>query len=279
MGDFFHALTDPGLPFLRNALLVGLLASVGFGVVGTYVVVRRISYLAGAIAHSALGGIGFALYAQRVLGWAWMHPLLGAGIAALTSALVMAWATLWAREREDAVISALWATGMGAGLLFLSATPGYVDPMSYLFGDVLLVGGWQVWVVAGLDLVVLVLGLGLYRRFQALAFDEEFTRLRGVSARAYGVLLLCLVALSVVLLVTVVGVVLVVALLTLPAAAAGRGSRSLRQMMAVATSIGFMCVFAGMATSYQFNAPAGPVIVIFVAASYMAAWAVKRKTS
>jgi zinc transport system permease protein len=167
MRELLDALADPQMPFLRNAFLVGLLASVAFGVVGTYVVVRRISYLAGAIAHSVLGGIGAAIYAQRVLGWEWMHPMLGATVAALASAGLVAWATLWAREREDAVISAIWALGMGTGLLFLSATPGYVDPMAYLFGDVLLVGGWQVWVVAGLDAVVLALGLGLYRRFQA----------------------------------------------------------------------------------------------------------------
>lgn len=277
MSDLLDALMDPRMPFLRNALIVGMLASVAFGVVGTYVVVRRVSYLAGAIAHSVLGGVGVALYCQRVLHWQWLHPLLGAVIAALLAALATGWATLWAREREDAVISAIWALGMGTGLLFLSATPGYADPMSWLFGDVLLVAGWQVWVVLALDALVLALGLGLYRRFQALAFDEEFTSLRGVSARFYGLLLLCMVALSVVLLVSVVGVVLVVALLTLPAAAAGRGASSLRRMMAVASLIGLVCVTCGIGLSFQTNMPAGPTIILLVSAAYLAAWALRRR--
>src|SRR5690606_33313875 len=153
---------------------------------------RRVTYLAGAIAHSVLGGIGAAIYFQRALGWEWAHPLLGGLVAALLSALLVGWASLWAKEREDATISALWAIGMGTGLLFLARTPGYVDPMAYLFGDILLVGRWQVWLVAVLDALVLVLGLGLYQRFQALSFDEEFAALRGVNAKAMSLLLLCL---------------------------------------------------------------------------------------
>jgi zinc transport system permease protein len=272
MNGFFDILFDPQIHFMRNALFVGILASVAFGVVGSYVVVRRVSYLAGAIAHSVLGGVGAALYARGALGWTWCDPMLGALVAALLSAFAVWWVSSHAKEREDAVIGAIWSVGMGAGLLFLAATPGYVDPMSYLFGDVLLVGGWQVWLVAGLDTLVLAVGLGLYNRFRALAFDEEFALVRGVNARAYSLLLLCLVAVTVVMLVSVVGIVLVVALLTLPAAAAGRWARSLGRMMIGATLVGVVSVPLGLYLSYGWNLPAGPMIVLIVSITYGGSW-------
>jgi zinc transport system permease protein len=272
MNGFFDILFDPHIHFMRNALIVGVLASVAFGVVGSYVVVRRVSYLAGAIAHSVLGGVGAALYARGALGWTWCEPTFGALAAALLSALAVWWVSSHAKEREDAVIGAIWSVGMGAGLLFLAATPGYVDPMSYLFGDVLLVGGWQVWLVAGLDLVVIAVGLGLYNRFRALAFDEEFALVRGVNARGYSLLLLCLVAVTVVMLVSVVGIVLVVALLTLPAAAAGRRAKSLWGMMCGATLVGVVSVPLGLYLSYGWNLPAGPMIVLIVSLVYGGSW-------
>ena len=277
MNGFFDILFDPQIHFMRNALLVGILASVAFGVVGSYVVVRRVSYLAGAIAHSVLGGVGAALYARGALGWSWCDPMLGALVAALASAVAVWWVSTHAKEREDAVIGAIWSVGMGVGLLFLAATPGYVDPMSYLFGDVLLVGGWQVALVAGLDALVLLLGIGLYNRFRALAFDEEFSLVRGVNTRAYSLILLCLVAVTVVMLVSVVGIVLVVALLTLPAAAAGRWAGSLSRMMLGATLIGVISVPLGLYLSYGWNLPAGPVIVVIVSLVYGGSWLVARR--
>lgn len=279
MNGFFDILFDPQIHFMRNALIVGILASVAFGVVGSYVVVRRVSYLAGAIAHSVLGGVGAALYAKGALGWTWCDPMLGALVAALLSAIAVWWVSSHAKEREDAVIGAIWSVGMGAGLLFLAATPGYVDPMSYLFGDVLLVGGWQVWLVAGLDALVLAVGLGLYNRFRALAFDEEFALVRGVNAQAYSLLLLCLVAVTVVMLVSVVGIVLVVALLTLPAAAAGRFAKSLGRMMLGATLVGVVSVPLGLYLSYGWNLPAGPMIVLIVSLTYGGSWLLSLRRS
>jgi zinc transport system permease protein len=198
--------------------------------------------------------------------------MLGALVAALLSAFAVWWVSTRAKEREDAAIGAIWSAGMGVGLVFLALTPGYVDPMSYLFGDVLLVGTWQLWLVALLDLVVLALGLGLYTRFQALAFDEEFALVRGIPVRAYSLLLLCLVALTIVMLVSVAGIVLVIALLTLPAAAAGRMARSLSSMMAVATLVGLVSIPTGLWLSYDWHLPAGPVIVLIVSIAYLVSW-------
>ncbi|HEY4759484.1 MAG TPA: metal ABC transporter permease, partial [Thermoguttaceae bacterium] len=139
MSDFFEALCDPNIPFVRYAMLVGVLSSISLGIVGSYVVTRRISYIAAAIAHCVLGGIGSALYLQKVVGCSWCDPIYGALAAAILSALVIGLVSLYAKQREDTVISAVWAIGMAVGLLFLAKVPGFVDPMSYLFGNILLI--------------------------------------------------------------------------------------------------------------------------------------------
>ncbi len=269
MIEFFQALSDPAIPFLRYALVVGLMASVSLGIVGSYVVTRRITYIAAAISHCVLGGIGAALYLNVAIGLVWCSPILGALAAAVISALIIGFVSLYARQREDTVISAVWAVGMAIGLLFFAKTPGYVDPMSYLFGNILLISRQDVWLVAAMDVVVVVLGLGFYPKLLALCFDEEFAELRGVKVKSFYLLLLCLTALTVVLLVRVVGIVLVIALLTLPAAVAGHFARQLWQMMAVAVLFCMVFVTAGIAISYPSNLPSGPVIILIAGAAYL----------
>lgn len=269
MADFFNALSDPDIPFLRFALIAGLLAGVSFGVVGTYVVTRRISYLAGAIAHSVLGGIGAAVYAQQVLGLAWCHPMLGALVAALVAAVLLGLISLYAKEREDTAISAVWAIGMSVGLVFFAMVPDYTDPMSYLFGNILLVDQTDIWAVVLLDLAVVGLTLLFHERILAVAFDEEFARLRGVSTATYFMLLLIMTALSVVLLVRLVGIVMVIALLTIPAAIAGRFVSRIWQTMVVATVLSMLFIGGGLFSAYQFDLPNGPIIILIAGAAYL----------
>ncbi len=171
MSDFIQAVFNPSLPFLRNAIFIGILASIPFGVIGTFVVIRKISYIAGAISHSVLAGIGFALYANAVLDWRWLHPIVGAFIAAILSALIIGAVKTFAREREDSVIGAIWAIGMAVGLLFISKTPGYTDPMSYLFGNILIVSNTDLTLVGILDIVVIVIGVLFFNKLQASGFD------------------------------------------------------------------------------------------------------------
>ncbi len=269
MVDFLQALNDPATAFLRYALLAGLLASVSLGVVGSYVVTRRITYIAAAIAHSVLGGIGAAVYLNVVKHWHWCDPMLGATAAALLAAVVIGLVSLYAREREDTVISAVWVIGMSVGLLFFAKTPGYINPMSYLFGNILLISARDVWLVAAMGAVVVALGLGFYNKLLAVCFDEEFAALRGVRVKFYYLLLLCLTAITVVLLVRVVGIVLVIALVTLPAAIAGHFARQLWQMMFLAMLFSMIFVTSGLALSYPTNLPSGPVIVLIAGAAYL----------
>jgi len=270
MVEFFVALGAPQNEFLRLALLAGVLASVACGVMGSYVVSRRITYIAGGIAHCVLGGIGVAGYLNVARGWSWLHPLHGAVVASLLAALVIGLVSMKARQREDTVISALWAIGMAVGILFIYATPGYsVDPMSYLFGNILMVTAKDVWLIAALDAVVLGVGLAFYRRLVAVCFDEEFARLRGIRVQVYYLLLLCLTALTVVALVTVVGIVMVIALLALPAATAGNFSKTLWQMMALATVLSILLTTFGLALSYGPDLPAGATIVALAGGVYL----------
>ncbi len=268
MAEFITALGRHS--FLQYALLAGLLASLACGVVGTLVVVRRISYLAGAIAHAVLAGLGAARYLQVVHGLAWAEPMAGAVVAGLIAAVVMGLVSLRAGEREDTIIGAIWALGMAAGVLFMAATPGYgSDLMSYLFGNILMVSGSDLWLMAGLDLlVVAVVGL-FYHRLLAVCFDEEFARLRGINVELQFILLLCLTALTVVLLSAVVGIVMVIALLTLPAAMAGRFLGRLWRIMAGAVVICMLLTSGGLALSYGWDLPSGAVIIVLAGAAYL----------
>jgi len=266
--DFLEAAAN--YPFMQYALVAGLLASVACGLVGTYVVVRRITYIAGGISHCVLGGIGAALYLQKVHGWTWLQPMYGAVAAALLAAAIIGFVSLRAKQREDTVIGALWAVGMALGVLFIAKTPGYSqDLMSYLFGNILMVSPGDLWLIGALDLLVVLLGLAFYNQFLAVCFDEEFSRVRGLRVEFYYLLLLGLTALTVVLLVTVVGVVLVIALLTLPVAVAGVFARRLWQMMILATLFSAVFTTAGLAVSYGSDLPSGATIVILAGAVYL----------
>ena len=268
MLEFFEALST--VAFLQVALTAGLLASVACGVVGSYVVVRRISFIAGGIAHCVLGGLGAAYYLRTVHGWSYLHPLYGAVVAALLAAVIIGIVSRHAREREDTVIGALWAIGMSVGVVFILRTPGYqIDPMSYLFGDILMVSSSDLWLLAGLDVLVVGIGLLYYNQLQAVCFDEEFARLRGIHVEFFYILLLCLTALTVVLLVSVVGIVMVIALLTLPVAIAGHFCRSLWQLMLAAGLLSMLFTSSGLALCYGPNLPPGATTILLAASAYV----------
>jgi zinc transport system permease protein len=270
MSDLYQAIIDPHFSSLRYALLMGLLSSVSLGVVGSYVVTRRITYLAAAISHCALGGIGAAVYCQSVLGWSRFDPLLGALVSAVLAALIVGFVSLYAKQREDTVISAVWSVGMAIGLLFLAKSPpGFVDPMNYLFGDILLISWQDLRLVGIMDIVVLILGIGFYPKFLALCFDEEFAELRGVRPKVFYLLLLCLTALTIVLLVRVVGIVLVIALFTLPPAVAGHFSRQLWQMMLYAVLFCALFITIGISVSYLLDLQSGPTIILLAGGTYL----------
>ena len=242
--------------FMRNALLAGLLTSVACGVIGTFVVVNRIVFLSGGIAHAAYGGIGLAFF----FGLPFMVGTLG---FALIVAMVMAVVTLKARHRSDTIIGVLWALGMALGVILLDLTPGYnVDLMSFLFGSILAVPTSDLWLMLVLNVLILLTVGYFYNDFLALSYDEDFAKVRGVRVRLLYFLLLAMVALSVVMIIRLVGLILVIALLTIPPYIAEKYSSSLRAMMLLSCLLSCIFTMVGLWISYFFNLTSGATIIM-----------------
>jgi zinc transport system permease protein len=278
MIDFLQALFNPSLPFIRNALLAGLLSSVLFGVLGSVVTVKRIAGLAGAVSHAVLGGVGLALFLSVHGIVPGLSPLAGALAFALIAAALIALVSLKAKQREDTVINAIWAIGMSLGVLFLAKTPGYIDPMSYLFGNLLLISNADLILLAIMDVIVLAAAWLFYPQIQASAFDEEFASTRGARVHLVFMAILAVVALAVVLLQTFVGIIMVIAMLTLPAGTAGYRAKSLAGMMAGATVLSALFSVAGLATSWAADLPAGATVVVLAGGVFLAAAGVRGTT-
>ena len=264
--------------FLQMALLASLLASIASGTIGSFVVVKRIAFIAGAISHSLLGGMGLCLWLQRSYGLEWCDPLLGAFAGAIGSAMLLGWIHLNYRQREDAVIAAIWSTGMAIGVIFISLTPGTnVDLMNFLFGNILWINTRDLILLGILDVFIIGFIFFYYRRFLALCFDEEQALLRGIPVRRLYMLLLSLVAVTVVLLIQVIGTVLVIALLTIPATLAGLFTNRLPIMIGSAIGLSALFSFFGLEASYLLDWPPGSTIALLAALVYFAILPLKRK--
>lgn len=248
------------LDFFRHALTAAALASVLAGVVGTFVVLKRLVAISGGIAHAAFGGLGIAW-------WAGVEPRLGAIAVAALSAVGLGFLEGERARRQDAAIGVLWAVGMAVGLVFLHWTPGYApNLLGYLFGNILLVTPADL-VLAGMaDLLLLALLALFGRELVAVAFDEEEARLQGLPVRLYSIVLLLLVALSVVVLLQLVGIVLVIALVTVPPLVAQRLVRSLAATMVVSVGVALLVSVGGLLAAYRLDLPSGPVMVLLGAA-------------
>ncbi len=267
--NFISALGDPAVPFLRNALLAGILSSVLFGVLGSVVTVKRIAGLAGAISHAVLGGIGLALFLSAKDIVPGIPPILGALVFAVAAAALIGVVSLKAKQREDTVINAIWAIGMSIGVLFLAKTPGYADPMSYLFGNILLVSSKDLVLLSILDVLIIFLAWRFYPQLEASSFDEEFARTRGVNTDLVFLATLGVVAVAVVLVQTFVGIVMVIAMLTLPSGTAGFGARNLKSMMVIATVYAIVFSVSGLALSWQADLPTGAMVVVIAGAAFL----------
>ncbi len=256
-------------PFFQLAVLAGVSASITAGIMGTYVVVKRIVFISGSISHSVLGGMGFCLWLKRVHGISWITPLYGALAAALISALLIGWVHLKYKEREDTIIAALWSTGMSLGIIFIALTPGYnVELMNFLFGNILWVSKNDILLILSLDVVVLLVTFLFHNRFLAICFDEEQAKLQKVNVNLLYFLLLSLIAISVVLLIQVVGAILVIALLAIPPAIASRFQNRLPIIMVLSIVLGTLFTLTGTSASYYLNWPPGATIALTAAACY-----------
>ena len=241
--------------FMRNALMAGLLASVICGVIGTLIVVNRLVFLSGGIAHSAYGGIGLAFF----LGLPYM---VGAFSFSLFSAMIMAAVSTRSKQRADTIIGVMWAVGMAVGILLIDLTPGYnVDLMSYLFGSILSVprSDLLVMTIAGSGILLLV--FYFFNDLLVMSYDEEFAMVRGVPVRRLYYMLIGIVAVTVVMMVQVVGLILVIALLTIPPYISEKYTKSLVQMMILSCFLGGVFTTSGLWISYRFDLTSGATII------------------
>lgn len=284
---FYDLLFLPEYGFLRLAFLLSAIASISFGLIGSFVVVRRIGYLAGAISHCAFGGIGFGLWLKQTLAAGGLgvyffckdpdrlnrlsesiDPVIVATCAAVLSAILIGLVRNLRVEREDTLIGILWSVGMALGLLFLDRTEGYISVSGYLFGDITLVSWGNIRTVALLAAIVLLLTILFFKKLEAVCFDEEFARLRNIPVEFYFQMLLILTALTVVLMLQIVGMVLVIALLTIPAATASLLTKKLGTMICLSIFICFFGSWSGIYLSLLYNFSVGPMIIMIVALIY-----------
>jgi zinc transport system permease protein len=268
MPSFLEALRTN--PLLLAAFFAGIAASVVSGIIGSYVVVKRIVFIGGSISHAVLSGIGFCIWLERTKGVLWASPLFGALFTAILSAIIIGWIHLNYRQREDSAIAAIWSIGMAVGILFISQTPGYnVELTNFLIGNILWVSKTDLYILGGLDIGVILIILCLHKRLLAICFDEEQARLQGQPVRALYLLLLILIAVSIVLLIQVVGIVLVMTMLTIPAAIANLLTSSLSRMMILAVLISSLFCFSGNAAAYYLDWPTGATIALIAGMIYV----------
>ncbi len=249
--------------FMRHALMVGLLVSIACGIVGTYVVVKRIVFISGGISHTAYGGVGLGY----LLG---IPPMVGATVFTVLAALAMGEVSHRVKQREDTIIGMMWAVGMALGVIFVKLSPGYTgDLMSYLFGSILAVPLTDLYLILALNVVILLIVILYHDQFTLTAFDEEFAQVIGVNTRLYNQLLLVVIALTVVVMIRAVGIILVIALLTIPPATATLFTRSMTGMMAFSMILSAVFTTGGLVISYLFDLPSGATIIILCALGYM----------
>lgn len=256
--------------FMRSALFASLLVGVVAGLIGTLVVLNRIVFLGGGIAHAAYGGIGLAYYFGQ-------DPMLGAILFSILAALGMGVVHLRTKARSDTLIGVMWSLGMAVGIIFVSLTPGFkADLMSYLFGSLLAVSGGDLLVMALVALLVIVFVLLFFRSLQAISFDETFSTVRNLPVAVLYLMMLVMIGLTVVVAMRVVGLIMVIAMLTIPPATANLFLKDMKGMMFLSVGLSWLFSVLGLVLSFALNLQAGSVIILVAALSYLAAAAVKK---
>ena len=267
ISELFNALQ---YEFMQNALLTGLLISIACGIIGTYVVLKRIVFLSGGVAHAAYGGIGLGYLLQ-------IPPLIMAVVFSLFASFSMAMVHRKTRERSDTIIGVMWAIGMALGIVFVDLASGYkADLMSYLFGSILAVSRSEVLMMVLLDGIILLTVILLFKEFLAISFDETFTTILNVPVDWLYVLLVGLIGLTVVMMMRVVGLIMVIALLTIPPAISNMFVNDLKQMMALSVGLSMLFTVIGLFGSYLLDLTSGAVIILVSGLAYLIAFAGKQ---
>lgn len=255
--DFFSAVAT--YDFLLDALVAAVLSGIACGIVGTYIISRRMVFLCGGITHASFGGIGIAYHFG-------LNPIGGALVFAVLSALGIEWASAKGRIREDSAIGIVWSVGMALGLLFIFATPGYApNLMSFLFGDILTVSGSNIIALAVLVGVLLLVMMLFSRPIIYSSFDREFARSQGVRADAILTLMTILTSIAIVLSIRIVGIVLLLSLVTIPPVIAGCFTKSYTRIALLASIFAVLGNVCGIYVAWKMDFPVGATTIILLA--------------
>lgn len=252
--DFFYDIFR--YEYLMNALLAAVFAGITCGIVGTYVVARRMVFLCGGVTHASFGGLGIAVYMGA-------NPIAGAMVFAVLSALGIEWAGDRGRIREDSAIGIIWSVGMAVGAMFMSLTPGYTsgDLSSYMFGSIVTVTTRDVATLGVLTLFCIVGAVLWWRPVMYLAFDRDFAASQGIATRAASYVMAVIVALTIVLSIRVMGIVLLLSLFTIPAVTANAMTKSYAAITRWAAVLAVAGAVVGLFISYNLEVPPGASII------------------
>lgn len=255
--------------FMRNAIMAGIMVSIICGIIGTLVVLNRIVFLSGGIAHAAYGGVGIAFFFG-------INPLIGAITFSLLSSLAMGMVQRKTRQRADTLIGVMWAVGMALGVIFTNLTPGYKpDLMSYLFGSILAVSSLDIWLMGAVGLLVISLVIVFYKALLAISFDETYARIRNLPVDLLYIMMITMIGLTVVVAMRVVGLIMIIALLTIPPAIATMFSKSMWKIMLIASVLSIIFTLIGLLLSYSLDLTSGATIILVAGSAYLLGFIIK----
>lgn len=264
--------------FFQHALLGSLFASIACGIIGTYIVTRRLVFISGGITHASFGGIGIGLYTG-------ISPVLGAAVFSVLSAFGVEWLSKRSDMREDSAIAVFWTFGMAVGIIFSFLAPGFTpDLSSFLFGNILTITRGDILLLGGLS-VALILFFSLFLRpITAIAFDPEFARSQRMPVGFFEYTLMMFIALTIVACLRMVGIVLVISLLTLPQMTANLFTFRFKRIIWLSVGIGYLSCLGGLVLSYLYQIPSGASIIfvsilLYVLAKLGSMWYKKEKNS
>ena len=241
--------------FFQHALLGSLFASIACGIIGTYIVTRRLVFISGGITHASFGGIGIGLYTG-------ISPLLAAAVFSTLSAFGVEWLSKRSDMREDSAIAVFWTFGMAIGIIFSFLAPGFTpDLSSYLFGNILTITQGDIWILAILSIVLIAFFTLFMRPIIAIAFDREFARSQQMPVAMFEYILMMFIALTIVACLRMVGIVLAISLLTLPQMTANLFTYSFKRTIGLSILIGYIGCLGGLLLSYQLQVPSGAAII------------------
>lgn len=256
--------------FMRDAVIAAVLVNIACGIVGTYVVIKKIVFISGGISHAAFGGIGLGY----LLG---INPIVAAIPFSLLSAITIGLISKRSKLSEDAAIGIIWAVGMASGIIFINLTPGYApDLFSYLFGNILTIPVSDLYIMLVMDFIIILIVVLFFKEFYAASFDEEFSTVIGIPNRILYLVLLCMVALSVVVLIRIVGIILVIALLTIPSSICRQFTYNMKKLIISSIVTGIILTITGLWISYLLDLASGATIILLLALVFLLSFFIKK---